>query len=58
MTQEQTRPQTQIRPLSAEEAKARHQRNLAIAGLLGGMAVIFFVMTVIQLGGNIAQRVH
>lgn len=42
--------------LTPEEAKARGKRNLAIAAALGVMVLIFFIVTIVQIGGNIANR--
>ncbi|HAH10306.1 MAG TPA: hypothetical protein DCL54_16170 [Alphaproteobacteria bacterium] len=44
------------RQLTAEEVKARGPRNLAIAGLLIFLVVLFFFVTLIRLGGNVADR--
>lgn len=38
------------------EEKARRQRNLLLAAALVGFAILFFVMTVVRLGGNVADR--
>ena len=43
-------------PLTPEERKAQSRRNLAVAGFLGLMVVIFFIVTIVQLSGNVAQR--
>lgn len=50
----------QANPGSPEDVahKARARRNLAIAVSLGALVVIFFIVTLVQLGGNIAQRTH
>ncbi len=42
--------------LTAEELERRKQRNRAIAFLLLGMVVLFFTVTVVKLGGNVAER--
>ena len=34
-----------------QERKARRGRNIAIALLLGGLVVLFFVMTLVRMGG-------
>jgi hypothetical protein len=44
-----------VRPLTAEEAKARGKRNLAVALILGAMVIVFFIVTLVQLSGNVAQ---
>ena len=33
-----------------ENARARRMRNIAIALVLGGIAVLFFIMTIVRLG--------
>jgi hypothetical protein len=43
------------RPLTPDEVKARGKRNLAVALILGAMVVLFFVVTLVQLSGNVAQ---
>lgn len=39
-----------------EQIKRRRQRNLAIAWALAGFIVLFFVVTIVKLGGNVANR--
>lgn len=39
-----------------EQIKRRRQRNLAIAWALAGFIVLFFVVTIVKLGGNLANR--
>jgi len=34
---------------------ARRKRNVAIALALGGMVVLFFVMTIVRLGGHVVE---
>lgn len=43
------------RQLTPDEVKARGKRNLAVALILGAMVVLFFVVTLVQLSGNVAQ---
>jgi hypothetical protein len=45
----------QFRRLTPDEVKARARRNMAIAWSLAVMVVIFFVVTLVQLSGNVAQ---
>jgi hypothetical protein len=45
----------EFRRLTTEEVKARGKRNLAIGLILGGMVVIFFIVTFVQLAGTVAQ---
>ncbi len=42
--------------LTAEEVERRRQRNRAIALLLLGMVALFFTITIVKLGGNVAER--
>jgi hypothetical protein len=39
-------------PLTPEQIKARRSRNVAIALILVALAVLFFAMTIVRLGGN------
>ena len=43
------------RQLTPDEVKARAKRNLAVAWALAFMVVIFFIVTLVQLSGNVAQ---
>lgn len=40
-----------------EELKKRRRRSIAIALILVGLMVLFFVVTLVRLGGNVADRV-
>jgi hypothetical protein len=42
----------------AEQERKRRQRkrNIAIAWILVALAVLFFVVTIVRLGGNVANR--
>ncbi|MBU6155762.1 MAG: hypothetical protein KJS87_02430 [Alphaproteobacteria bacterium] len=42
--------------LTPEEKRKLSQRNWAMAGLLVAFVVLVFVVTLVQIGGNIAQR--
>ncbi len=42
--------------LTPEEKKKRRQRNLAIAGVLLAFVAIIYLVTIVKIGGNIAQR--
>jgi hypothetical protein len=39
-----------------ENDKIRRQRNVALAAALVAFAVLFFAVTIVRLGGNVAQR--
>ena len=43
-----------IRPLTPQEAAQRRRRSVAIAVVLGVLAVLFFVTTIVRLSGNVA----
>lgn len=45
----------QFRPLTPDEVKARGKRNVAIALILVAMVAIFFIVTLVQLSGNVAH---
>jgi hypothetical protein len=42
--------------MSPEEQKKRKQRNWALAGLLLAFIVLVYVVTIVKLGGNVANR--
>ena len=42
--------------LSDEQIRRRRNRSMAIAWILGILVVVFFVVTVVRLGGNVADR--
>ena len=42
--------------MDEEQVRRRHKRSVAIAIALFGLAVLFFVMTLVRLGGNVADR--
>lgn len=42
--------------LTAEEAKRRRSRSVALGLVLGGLVLLFFVVTVAKLGGNVLNR--
>jgi hypothetical protein len=35
--------------------RARRSRNWAIALILGGLVILFFVMTIVRLGGHVVE---
>lgn len=43
--------------LTPAEQKSRRARNIAIALGLVSLVVIFYVVTLVRLGGNVASRV-
>ncbi len=42
--------------LTPEQEKRRRTRNIAIALVLVGLAVLFYVLTVVRLGGDVLNR--
>lgn len=42
--------------LTPEQKRRRRARNIAIAGLLVGLVVLFYLVTIVRLGGNVASR--
>lgn len=56
MTEEDKAEPLEHVPLTPEQRRRRWIRSLAIAFGLGALAVIFFVITLIRLGGNVAER--
>ncbi len=49
--------EVEFRTLSEAEVKARRKRSIAIALILGALVIVFFVTTLVRLGGNVADRV-
>ena len=41
---------------SPEAARARRRRNLMLAAALIAFAVLVFIVTIVRLGGNVADR--
>lgn len=39
-----------------EDSRRRRRRSIAIALILVGMVVLFYVATIVRLGGNVADR--
>ncbi|WP_201837875.1 hypothetical protein [Microvirga zambiensis] len=44
------------RSLTPEEQKRRRKRSLALALTLGGLVLIFYVITIAKLGPGVMQR--
>ena len=42
--------------LTPEQQKSRRSRSIAIGAVLVGLVVLFYLVTIVKLGGNIAQR--
>jgi hypothetical protein len=39
-----------------ERKRRQRMRNIAIAWILVALAVLFFIVTIVRLGGNVANR--
>jgi hypothetical protein len=42
--------------LTPEQKRRRRNRNIAIALALGGLVVLFYLITIVRIGGNVAER--
>jgi hypothetical protein len=42
--------------LNEQQKKRQRMRSLAIAWALGALAVLFFIVTLVRLGANVADR--
>ncbi len=42
--------------LTPEQARSRRARNLAIGVMVALLAVLFYAVTIVRLGGAVAQR--
>ena len=42
--------------MTDEDVKKRRRRSIAIALILVGLVVLFYVITLVRLGGNVADR--
>jgi hypothetical protein len=43
--------------LTPEQLALRRRRSIALALVLAGLAVLFFITTIVRLGGNVADRI-
>ncbi len=44
------------KPFGPEDMARRKKRALALAFVLGGLVLLFFVTTIVRLGANVAMR--
>ena len=44
------------RPFSPEDMSRRRKRSIALALVLAGLVILFFVTTLVRLGGDVALR--
>jgi hypothetical protein len=42
--------------LTEEELKRRRSRSVALGWVLGALVILFFVVTIAKLGGNVVNR--
>ena len=42
--------------LTEEQTRSRRSRNIALGIIIAGLVVLFYVITVVKLGGNVLQR--
>ena len=49
-------PAMSPKPFSPEDLARRRKRSIALALVLVGLVVLFFVTTVVRLGGDVASR--
>jgi hypothetical protein len=42
--------------LTPEQQKSRRSRSIAIGLILVGLVVLFYIVTIVRLGGNVAER--
>ena len=45
-----------LAPVAADEAKKRRQRNLAIGAVIAFFVIVVYAVTILRIGGNIADR--
>lgn len=58
MADSEEKPKTNFtgKGLTPEELKKRKERNIAIALALGAFIILVFIVTIVRLGGNVAER--
>lgn len=42
--------------LTPQQVKARRSRNVAVALMLAALVILFFVMTIVRMGGSVMDR--
>ena len=45
-----------VQPFSPEDMARRHKRSIVLAIVLAALMVIFFVSTLVRLGGSVGER--
>ena len=43
-------------PMDDDQAARRRKRSIAIALVLGALVVLFYIITIVHMGGNVANR--
>ncbi|MBL8908565.1 MAG: hypothetical protein JNM20_17975 [Rhizobiales bacterium] len=49
-------PAMAIKPFGPEDMARRRKRAIALALVLAALVILFFVTTIVRLGGNVADR--
>jgi hypothetical protein len=50
-------PASNTQPFSTEDMARRRKRSIALALALVGLVALFFITTIVRLGGDVALRV-
>ena len=45
-----------MQDVERERKRRQRMRSIAIAWILAGLVVLFFIVTIVRLGGNVANR--
>jgi len=45
-----------MKPFSPEDMARRRKRAIALALVLAALVILFFITTIVRLGGNVADR--
>ena len=45
-----------MKDVEQDRKRRQRMRNIAIAWILAALAVLFFIVTIVRLGGNVASR--
>ncbi|HEY7750514.1 MAG TPA: hypothetical protein VH933_17780 [Aestuariivirgaceae bacterium] len=45
------------RELTPHQLKIRRRRSIVLAFILAGIVILFYITTIVRLGGNVADRV-
>lgn len=49
-------PDTEPVVLTESERRRQRRRSIAIAAMLMGLVVLFYLVTIVRMGGNVAKR--